>query len=92
MSGRRWLLRMLWFAPAIALLVAVLFLVFGHQEISAFGQHLFSALIYATLIGTPSSYLLNWAGFHWSERWPRAVILIYAAVLAVTSTLGTAAG
>ena len=91
-SGRRWLLRMLWFAPAIALMVAVLFLVFGHQEVSAFGRHAFTALIYATLIGIPSSYFLNWAGFHYSERWPRGVILLYTAVLLVTSTVGTAAG
>ncbi|MDR3739893.1 MAG: histidine kinase [Terracidiphilus sp.] len=91
-SGRRWLLRMLWFAPAIALLVTVLFLVFGHQEISAFGQHLLAALIYATLIGIPSSYLLNWLGFHCSERWPRLIMLLYAAVLVVTATVGTALG
>lgn len=88
----RWFVKTIWFVPAIALLVAMLLLVFGHQEISAFGRHLFAAFIYATLIGVPSSFLLNLVGFRCSERWPRGVMLLYAAVLVAMAMVGTAAG
>jgi two-component system, LytTR family, sensor histidine kinase AlgZ len=88
----RWFIKTIWFVPAIALLVSVLFLVFGQQQISAFGRHLFGAFIYATVIGLPSSFLMNMVGFRYSERWPRGVMLLYAGVLVATATAGTAAG
>jgi len=88
----RWFLRTLWIVPAIAVLVAGLFLIFGRQPLSDFGRHLFAAFVYATLIGVPSSFLLNLVGFRYSTRWPRAVILLYAATLLFTATVGTAVG
>lgn len=84
--------RTIWIAPAIALLVSILLLVFQHQRLTVFGQHLFEALVYSTLIGLPSSFLLNWIGFHFSQRWPRGIILLYATALIFTATAGTAVG
>lgn len=88
----RWFANTIWFVPLIALLVSLMFLVFGRQQLSAFGRHLFSAFIYTTLISIPSSFLLNWMGSRYSARWPRAVMLLYAAGLVTTATVGTAAG
>ncbi len=88
----RWFLRTLWIVPVIAVLVAALFLIFGRLQFSDFGRHLLAAFVYASLIGVPSSFLLNLVGFHCSTRWPRGVMLLYAATLVLTATAGTAAG
>lgn len=84
--------RTVWVVPAIALLVAVLFMLFGRFELSTFGGHLFGAIVYTALIGMPASFVLNWIGFRWSERWPRGVMALYALALLMLATVGTAVG
>ena len=56
------------------------------------GGKFLSSLIYSTLIGLPTAFLLNWVGFRYSERFPRLIFLIYIAVLFCTATVGCFAG
>lgn len=85
-------LKTAWIVPSTGLLVGVLLLVFQHPQLSAVGRRFVIALIYATFIGTPSSFLLNWIGFTYSPRFPRLTMLLNVGVLTVTATVGTAAG
>jgi len=43
------------------------------------------------VIGIPSAIALNWTGFRFTERFPRLVVLINAATLLVTGTVGALA-
>jgi two-component system, LytTR family, sensor histidine kinase AlgZ len=81
-----------WIVPSAGLLVGLLLLVFEHPQLSAMGRRFVIALIYATFIGTPSSFLLNWVGFTYAPRFPRMAILLNICVLTSTATVGTAAG
>jgi len=85
-------LRTVWIVPSAGLLVGVLLLVFQRPQLSAVGRQFVGALIFATFIGTPSSFLLNWIGFTYSPRFPRLTMLLNVGVLTVTATVGTAAG
>jgi sensor histidine kinase YesM len=85
-------LKSIWFVPVIAVLVVVLFLIFEHTRLSEVGRKFFAALIYSAFIGIPSSFLLNWIGFRFTERFPRLIVLMNVAALLATATAGTLAG
>jgi sensor histidine kinase YesM len=85
----RWFVKTIWIVPAISLLVAVLLFVFQHLQLSAVGRQFVSAFIYASLIGIPSSFLLNWVGFRFSQRAPRLAALLSTCILLTTATVGT---
>jgi two-component system sensor histidine kinase AlgZ len=86
------LLMGMWFVPAIAIAVVVLFLVFEHMRPSEVGRKLFGSLVYSASIGIPSSLLLNWLGFRFADRYPRRMVPLYTGALLATATLGTLAG
>jgi two-component system, LytTR family, sensor histidine kinase AlgZ len=85
-------LKNIWFVPAIAVLVVMLFLIFEHTRLSEVGRKFFAALIYSAFIGIPSSFLLNWIGFRFTERIPRLIALINVTAFLATATAGTLAG
>lgn len=81
----------IWFIPIIAVVIAILILVIEHAHAQILAKF-FSSFIYATLIGFPTALILNWVGFHFTERFPRSIFVIFSAVLLFTATAGTFLG
>ena len=81
----------LWFIPLIAAVVAVLILVIEHAHAQILAKF-FSSFIYATLIGLPTAFLLNWIGFHYGDRFRRIIFLIYSLALLLTAIAGSFVG
>jgi two-component system sensor histidine kinase AlgZ len=81
----------IWFIPVIAIVIAILIIVIGHEH-TQIAAKFFSSFIYATLIGLPTALTINWIGFNFTQRFPRSVFLIYAAVLLVNAILGSFVG
>lgn len=81
----------IWFIPLIAVVVAILILVIEHAHAQILAKF-FSSFIYATLIGLPTAFILNWIGFHFGDRLRRSIFLIYSGVLLFTATAGTFLG
>jgi sensor histidine kinase YesM len=82
----------IWFVPVIAVLVVVLFLVFEHTRLSEIGRKFVASLVYSAFIGIPSTFLLNWIGFRFSDRFPRLIVPMNAVALLGAATGGTLAG
>ena len=78
----------LWGIPLMAIAIGVFLLVVQHAHFSEAGRRFLASVVYAVAIGTPSAILLNWAGFRYTDRFPRLVLLINTAVLLVTATIG----
>ena len=85
-------LKGIWFVPALAVLVVILFVVFERTRLSDVGRTFFSALVYSAFIGIPCSFGLNWIGYRFTERFPRLIVLMNVAALLVLATFGTLAG
>ena len=81
-----------WIVLAIAIVVAILILVIEHAELSHIASKFVGSFIYAMFIGFPTALSLNWIGYHYSQRFPRLILFIYAAVLIAIATLGTMIG
>ena len=81
----------IWFIPLIAVVIAILILVIEHAQAQIFAKF-FSSFIYATLIGFPTALILNWVGFHYTERFPRSIFIIFSGVLLFTGIAGTFLG
>jgi hypothetical protein len=67
-------LKGIWFVPALAVLVVILFVVFEHTRLSDVGHKFFAALIYSAFIGIPCSLVLNWIGRQYANRYPRLMV------------------
>jgi sensor histidine kinase YesM len=78
----------LWGIPLLAAAIGVFLLVVQHAHFSQAGRGFLSAFIYALVIGMPAAILLNTVGFRYTERFPRAIVLINVAVLLVMATVG----
>ena len=78
----------LWGIPLLAVVIGVFLLVVQHQHSSQAGRNFLASIVYSLVIGLPAAVLLNWAGFRYTERFPRLILLINTAVLLVTATVG----
>jgi len=85
-------LRLLWIAPAVALLCLGLLLSMGHRKLSESGVLLVMAFVYSVLISLPSAAALTFISHRCTERFPRLVLVLDALVLLCTATCGTLAG
>ncbi len=85
-------LKGIWFVPALAVLVVILFVVFEHTRLTDVGRKFFAALTYSALIGIPCSFVLNWIGYRFTGRFPRLIVLMNVSALLAMATLGTLAG
>jgi LytS/YehU family sensor histidine kinase len=74
--------------PPLAVAIGVFLLIVQHARFSEVGRGLVTSVAYCIVIGIPSAIVLNWAGWRYSERYPRLIVLINAAILVVTGTLG----
>jgi two-component system sensor histidine kinase AlgZ len=84
-------LKRIWFVPALAVLVVILFVVFEHK-LSDMGGKFFSALVYSAFVGIPCPFLLNWIGFRFKGRFPQLIVWMNLAALLAMATIGTFAG
>jgi sensor histidine kinase YesM len=91
-SAFRSFLREVWIVPAIAVIIAILILVIEHARLSQIGNKFLSSFIYAILIGFPTALALNWIAHHYSERFPRLILLFYTATLLIIATGGSMIG
>jgi sensor histidine kinase YesM len=82
-------LKAIWIAPAGAIAVVLLFLIFEHTRLSQVGHKFFTSIIYSAFIGIPSSLLMSWIGIHFTNRFPRLILAINIAALLFTATAGT---
>lgn len=82
----------IWVVPAAGVVVAILILVIEHARLSEFGGKFLASFIYALLIGFPTALSLNWIGFHYSERFPRFVFVIYTGAVLATASAGSLIG
>jgi sensor histidine kinase YesM len=82
----------IWIVPAIAVVVAILILVIEHARLPQIGEKFLSSFIYAMFIGFPTALILNWVGFHYTERFPRLIFVFHVGVLLITATLGSMIG
>lgn len=83
--------RDLWIIPVMAVVIAILILVIEHAHSRLIAKFL-SSFVYAILIGFPAAFSLNWIGFRYTDRFPRAVFLIHTTVLLLLATIGSFAG
>ena len=74
------------------LLIMLIFLSSGKIRLSQGGIEAVGAFVYSAFIAVPSIYLLTRLSYHYTERFPRLIVLMQAAVLACTATAGTMAG
>jgi LytS/YehU family sensor histidine kinase len=63
-------------------------IVIGHARFSDAGRKFLASLVYSTLIGLPSTVLLNWISFRYTARYPRPVVAMQTLVLLFTATVG----
>src|SRR5947209_10472294 len=82
----------LWIVPILSVVIGLFLLVVQHARFSQAGGKFLASMIYSVLIGMPSAVLLNWVGFHYTERFPRLIVLINTLVLLGTATVGCLAG
>lgn len=78
----------LWGIPSVAVGIGVVLLVVQHDHFSQAGRRFLTTIVYSVVIGMPSAVLLNWAGFRYTKRFPRLILLINTTVLLVSATLG----
>jgi sensor histidine kinase YesM len=84
-------IRIVCFICASTLLIVVLLLSLGMMRLSQGGVHILAAFIYSAMIAIPSMFVLNWIGTRYSERFPRLVVLMYAAAQVCTAIAGSLA-
>jgi len=72
-----------------ALIIFLIFLSSGRIKLSQSLTEIVGAFTYSTAIGLPSIFLLNLIGHRYSNKYPRAVLLMYALALVFTATIGS---
>jgi sensor histidine kinase YesM len=84
--------RLLWIAPAVALICLALLLSIRQVKLSESGTLLVATFVYSVLISLPSASLLTFVSHRFSERYPRLMLLVDALILLGTATCGTFVG
>jgi len=86
------LMRTVWIVSGATLLIFLIFLSSGRIRLNQSGTEIVGAFVYSALIAVPSIFLLTWISHRYTERFPRLIILMQAAVLVCTATIGSLAG
>jgi sensor histidine kinase YesM len=81
-----------WIAAGAAVFVALLLLIIQHVQLSQAWDKFINSLVYSTLIGMPSTLILNFIGHRYTERFPRLIVLMYIVALLAIATFGAFAG
>jgi sensor histidine kinase YesM len=88
-SYASFLLRAIWTACGVTLLIVLLFLSLGRIRLSQSGTEIVGAFVYSVMIGVPSMFLLNWIAHRSTGKYPRLIVAVYATVLISSATVGT---
>jgi sensor histidine kinase YesM len=83
--------RMVWLTPAIAAFCVALFLTVGETRLSETGVQFLHALLFSTLIGVPSAFLVSWIHMQFEEISPWLSFMLSALALGCTAAAGAAA-
>jgi two-component system sensor histidine kinase AlgZ len=83
------LLRAAAITSGAAALIIVLCLSIGRYRISQVGRESISAFIYCAFIAVPSIFLLTFISHRYTDRFPRLIFLMQAAIQAFTATTGS---
>ncbi|MGD0789389.1 MAG: histidine kinase [Terracidiphilus sp.] len=86
------LFRVVFAVCAVALFVVAVLLSLGVMRLSETGSTILTAFVYSITIGLPSGLLLHWLGYHFTDKYPRLVVLMNALALVGTATFGCLAG
>ena len=86
-----YLFRVLWITLSVTLLIVVLFLTMGRIRLSDTGRQFLIAYIYCILISLPSIALVTWISMRYTDRFPRLIFLMHAAVMVCTAVTGALA-
>jgi sensor histidine kinase YesM len=81
--------RALWIVGASTLAVFLIFLSSGRIRLSQSGNSIVGSLVYSACIALPSIFLLTRASVLYTERLPRAILLIQGLLLIFTATVGS---
>jgi hypothetical protein len=86
-----YLFRVLWITFGVTVLIVLLFLSIGKFQLSDVGRHFLAAYIYCILISLPSIALVTWISMRYTDRFPRLIFLMHAAVMVCTAVTGALA-
>jgi len=86
-----YLFRVLWITLGVTVLIVLLFLSIGKFQLSDVGRHFLAAYIYCILISLPSIALVTWISMRYTDRFPRLIFLMHAAVMVCTAVTGALA-
>jgi hypothetical protein len=89
---RSFFVRSIGIVGSVTLLILLIFLSSGKIRLSQGGSEAVGAFVYSTLIAIPSIFLLTRLSHRFTDRFPRLIVLMQAAVLACTATAGSMAG
>ncbi|MDR3725535.1 MAG: histidine kinase [Terracidiphilus sp.] len=86
-----YLFRVLWITLSVTLLIVLLFLSIGRIRLSDTGRQFLIAYIYCILISLPSIAIVTVISMRYTDKFPRLIILMQAAVMASTAVAGSLA-
>jgi sensor histidine kinase YesM len=86
-----YLFRLLWITVGVTLLIVLLFLTMGKIRLSDTGRQFLIAYIYCILISLPSIAIVTWISVRLTDRFPRLILLMQAAIMACTAVTGSLA-
>jgi sensor histidine kinase YesM len=77
---------------SVTIFILLIFLSSGKIRLSQGGTEAVGAFVYSALIAVPSIFLLTRLSHRFTDRFPRLIVLMQAAVLICTATAGSMAG
>ena len=87
--GSGWLYSRLLWIPGATILIALIFYSLGYLNLSRPTQHLLSIFIYSVCISLPCIVVLPWISIHFTDRFPRMIVLLQGLTLAVIAVAGS---
>jgi sensor histidine kinase YesM len=81
--------RAFWIVFGATLLIFLMFFSQGFVKLSETGQRLIGIFVYSFCIALPSILLVTYVSIRYTDRFPRAVLLMQVACLTATASLGS---
>lgn len=81
--------RAFWIVLGATLLIFLMFFSQGFVRLSETAQRLVAIFVYSVCIALPSMVLLTQVSIRYTDRFPRAIVLVQALCLVVTGSLGS---
>lgn len=81
-------LQAIWTVCSATAIIVLIFLSLGRIHLTHGATQIVGAFVYSVTIAVPSMLLLNWIGYHFSDKLQRFSTIVYALVLICTATAG----